>query len=88
VAIVTINLLCHHGDIWEVFAIFGRNGMADLPIEKLFTHQQFCSQIADIRDRNVLIKMLEDLHIKYLSNQAMVAKIAKQEFLGKGNDTN
>jgi hypothetical protein len=55
--------------------------MSDLPIEKQLRHHQFCEQIADIRDRNVLIEMLKDLHIKYLSDQAMVSKIAKNEFM-------
>ena len=41
--------------------------MSDLPIEKQLTHHQFCEQIADIRDRNVLIEMLKDLHIKYFA---------------------
>jgi hypothetical protein len=30
----------------------------------------------------VLLEMLKDLHIKYLSDQAMVSKIAKNEFMG------
>jgi hypothetical protein len=56
--------------------------MSDLPLEKQLTHAQFCQQVADIRDRNVLIKMLEDLHLKYLCDQSMVSKIAKNEFMG------
>jgi hypothetical protein len=56
--------------------------MNDLPLEKQLTHHQFCEQIADIRDRNVLIEMLKDLHIKYLADQTMVSKIAKNEFMG------
>jgi hypothetical protein len=56
--------------------------MSNLPLEKQLKHYQFREQIADIRDRNVLIEMLKDLHIKYLSDQAMVSKIAKNEFMG------
>ncbi len=56
--------------------------MSDLPIEKQLTHVKFCQKVADIRDRNVLLEMLKDLHIKYLSDQAMVSKIAKNEFMG------
>jgi hypothetical protein len=56
--------------------------MSNLPLEKQLTHVKFCQQVADIRDRNVLIEMLKDLHIKYLSDQAMVSKIAKNEFMG------
>jgi hypothetical protein len=55
--------------------------MSNLPLEKQLTHVKFCQQVADIRDRNVLIEMLKDLHIKYLSDQAMVSKIAKNEFM-------
>jgi hypothetical protein len=62
--------------------------MSDLPLEKQLTHAQFCKQVADIRDRNVLIKMLEDLHLKYLSDQAMVSKIAKNEFMGDKKECN
>ena len=55
--------------------------MNNLSVEKQLRHHQFCKQIADIRDRNVLLEMLKDLHIKYLSDQAMVSKIAKNEFM-------
>jgi hypothetical protein len=56
--------------------------MNNLSVEKQLRHYQFCKQIADIRDRNMLIEMLKDLHIKYLADQAMVSKIAKNEFMG------
>jgi hypothetical protein len=51
--------------------------MSDLSIEKQLRHHQFCEQIADIRDRNVLIEMLKDLHIKYLADQAAFVRMAK-----------
>jgi hypothetical protein len=57
--------------------------MSDLPLEKQLTHHLFCEQIADIRDRNVLIEMLKDLHIKYLADRAMVSKIAMNDFWSK-----
>ena len=56
--------------------------MSNLPLEKQLTHYQFCEQIADIRDRNMLIEMLKDLHIKYLSDQAAFVRMAKGEFMG------
>jgi len=56
--------------------------MSNLPLEKQLTHHQFCEQIADIRDRSVLIEMLKDLHIKYLSDQAAFVRMAKGEFMG------
>jgi len=62
--------------------------MSDLPLEKQLTHAQFCQLVAGIRDRNVAIKMLEDLHLKYLSNQAHVVRIAKNEFMGVINNDN
>jgi hypothetical protein len=60
--------------------------MSDLPIEKQLTHHQFCEQIADIRDRNVLIEMLKQLHVKYLADQAAFVRMAKGEFIGVTND--
>jgi hypothetical protein len=51
--------------------------MNDLPLEKQLRHHQFCKQIADIRDRNLLIEMLKDLHIKYLADQANFVRMAK-----------
>jgi hypothetical protein len=57
--------------------------MSNLPLEKQFKHYQFREQIADIRDRNVLIEMLKDLHIKYLADQAAFVKMAKGEFIGE-----
>ena len=54
--------------------------MSDLPLEKQLTHAQFCQLVANIRDRNVAIKMLEDLHLKYLSDQHAVVKIARNDF--------
>jgi hypothetical protein len=60
-----------------------RIAMNDLPLEKQLTHHLFCERIADIRDRNVLIEMLKDLHIKYLADQAMVSKIAMNDFWSK-----
>jgi hypothetical protein len=59
-----------------------RIAMNDLPLEKQLRHHQFCKQIADIRDRNVLIEMLKDLHIKYLADQAAFVRMAKGEFMG------
>jgi len=59
-----------------------RIAMSDLPLEKQLTHHLFCEQIADIRDRNVLIEMLKDLHIKYLADRAAFVRMAKGEFMG------
>ena len=62
--------------------------MNDIPLEKQLTHHQFCEQIADIRDRNVLIEMLKDLHIKYLADQAAFVRMAKGAFIGVTNSDN
>lgn len=51
-----------------------------LPIEKQLTHHAFCQQIADIKDVNVIREMLKDLHLKYLSDQYAVVKIARNDF--------
>ncbi len=55
--------------------------MNDLPIEKQLTHAIFCSQIANI-DLDVAKQLLTELHMLYLGQQAVMVKIAKQEFLG------
>lgn len=62
--------------------------MSDLPLEKQLTHARFCQQVADIRDRNVLIKMLEDLHLKYLSDQNNAAIVMKNKLMGIRNNDN
>ena len=53
--------------------------MSDLPVEKQFTHMMFCSQIANI-DLDTAKQLLTELHLLYLGQQAVMVKIAKQEF--------
>jgi hypothetical protein len=55
--------------------------MSDLPIEKQFTHMMFCQQIQNI-DIDSAKQLLTELHMLYLGQQALMVKIAKQEFLG------
>ncbi len=55
--------------------------MSDLPIEKQFTHTMFCQQIQSI-DLDAAKQLLTELHMLYLGQQAVMIKIAKQEFLG------
>jgi len=55
--------------------------MSDLPVEKQFTHMMFCQQIQSI-DLNSAKQLLTELHMLYLGQQAVMVKIAKQEFLG------
>ena len=55
--------------------------MSDLPVEKQFTHMMFCQQIQSI-DLNSAKQLLIELHMLYLGQQAVMVKIAKQEFLG------
>ena len=55
--------------------------MSDLPPEKAFTHVLFCQQIANI-DLDSAKQLLTELHMLYLGQQAVMIKIAKQEFLG------
>jgi hypothetical protein len=62
--------------------------MNHLPIEKQLTHLAFCQQIADIKDVNVIKEMLKDLYLKYLSDQAHVVRIAKNEFMGDKKECN
>ena len=58
-----------------------RSNTSDLPMEKLFSHQLFLGQISNI-DLPTAKQLLADLHMLYLSQQYVVSKIAKQEFLG------
>ena len=55
--------------------------MSDLPIEKQMTHAVFCRQIQNI-DLDSAKQLLIELHLLYLGQQAMMVKIAKNEFLG------
>ena len=55
--------------------------MPDLPIEKQFTHMMFCQQIQSL-DIETARQLLTELHLLYLGQQAVMVKIAKQEFLG------
>jgi hypothetical protein len=55
--------------------------MSDLPPEKEFTHMMFCQQIQNI-DIDSAKQLLIELHLLYLGQQAMMVKIAKNEFLG------
>lgn len=55
--------------------------MNDLPIEKQLTHTIFCNQIQNI-DIDAAKQLLVDLHLLYLGQQALMVKIAKNEFLG------
>lgn len=67
----------------KTFGVFTQEDfkMSDLPIEKQFTHMMFCQQIANI-DLDSAKQLLTELHMLYLGQQAVMVKIAKQEFLG------
>lgn len=60
--------------------------MNDLPIEKQFTHMMFCSQIQNI-DLDSAKQLLTELHLLYLGQQAVMVKLAKQEFLNLPTNT-
>jgi|LauGreDrversion4_2_1035121.scaffolds.fasta_scaffold324713_2 hypothetical protein len=53
--------------------------MNDLPVEKQFTHMMFCQQIQSI-SLDQAKQLLTELHMLYLGQQAVMVKIAKQEF--------
>jgi ribosomal protein L20 len=50
-----------------------------LPLEKQFAHSMFCQQIQNI-DIDSARKLLADLHLLYLSQQAMFAELIKTDF--------
>ncbi len=51
--------------------------MNELSIEKQFSHTKFCQQIQDI-DLESAKKLLADLHLLYLGQQALFAQLVKQ----------
>ena len=55
--------------------------MNDLPIEKQLTHTIFCNQIQNI-DIDSAKQLLIELHLLYLGQQALMVKIANNEFMG------
>ena len=69
-----------HGDRLIRLAVNGLSGMSDLPLEKALEHRKFCDRVAEIKDVNVLRVMLANLHESYLRDQAMVVKIARNDF--------
>lgn len=52
--------------------------LTELPIEKRFTHTLFCQQIQNI-DLDAAKQLLTELHMLFLGQQALMAKIAKQD---------
>jgi hypothetical protein len=52
--------------------------MNDLTLEKQFAHTKFCLQLQNIDIENAK-KLLADLHLLYLNQQAMFSLLLKQE---------
>jgi len=52
--------------------------MNDLPFEKQFTHAMFCQQLQGLDIDNAK-KLLADLHLLYLGQQAMFTILTKQD---------
>lgn len=50
--------------------------MDDLPAEKQFAHAKFCRQLEDI-ELETAKKLLKDLHLLYLGQQTLFARLAK-----------
>jgi hypothetical protein len=55
--------------------------MNDLPLEKQFVHSTFCRQLEEI-ELEAAKKLLADLHLLYLGQQALFAKMIKQGNVG------
>ncbi|WP_019501843.1 hypothetical protein [Pseudanabaena sp. PCC 6802] len=51
--------------------------MNEMSLEKQFAHTKFCHQIQDI-DLEAAKKLLADLHLLYLGQQALFAEMAKR----------
>jgi hypothetical protein len=54
--------------------------MSDLSIEKQFVHTIFCQQVKEL-DLDSAKKLLADLHLLYLGQQTMFAKMARQDMV-------
>jgi Phycobilisome degradation protein nblA len=54
--------------------------MNELSLEKQFSHTMFCQQVQDI-DLESAKQLLADLHLLYITQQSMFAKLAKQDAL-------
>ncbi|GBO51518.1 hypothetical protein APA_482 [Pseudanabaena sp. lw0831] len=52
--------------------------MSDLTFEKQFSHAMFCQQVENI-DIDTAKKLLADLHLLYLGQQAMFTMLVKQD---------
>lgn len=52
--------------------------MNDLSLEKQFSHTMFCQQVQDI-DLESAKKLLADLHLLYITQQSLFARLAKQD---------
>ncbi len=52
--------------------------MSELSLEKQFAHTMFCQQVQDI-DLESAKKLLADLHLLYISQQALFAQLAKED---------
>ncbi|WP_019500920.1 hypothetical protein [Pseudanabaena sp. PCC 6802] len=53
--------------------------MNNLPTEKEFAHALFCQQVEAV-DLESAKKLLKDLHLLYLGQQALFAQLAKRDF--------
>ncbi len=51
--------------------------MNNLPLEKQLTHRNFCDAIENIEDIKELKHQISKLHLLYLSQQVLFAKMAK-----------
>lgn len=51
--------------------------MNEMTLEKQFAHMKFCHQIQDI-ELEAAKKLLEDLHLLYIGQQALFAELVKK----------
>ena len=52
----------------------------NLPLEKQFTHRNFCSEIQNIKNINELTDRLCEMHLLYLRQQEVFIQISKSRF--------
>ncbi|MEN9870190.1 MAG: hypothetical protein RLZZ171_1178 [Cyanobacteriota bacterium] len=61
------------------------NSLNNLPLEKQFTHWDFCIAIQNINDLNELKHQVCEMHLLYLRQQEVFIQIAKSSVIKFSN---
>ena len=61
--------------------------MEHLSLEKQLTHRHFCDALKEINDADYLKSQMCQLHLLYLGQQTMFAKMAREDFSSQVNQS-